>query len=264
MDITDKRIDSGKAFDWGRTSAEYARFRDIYPDKFYQKIADRGLCVKGQKVLDLGTGTGVLPRNMYHYGADWVGTDISPEQIEQARLLASKAGMNIDFRAVSAEQLDFPKGTFDVITACQCFWYFDHEKVMPVLADLLKPGGKIVILFMAWLPYEDKIAGESEKLVLKYNPVWSGGGCTRKPNWVPDCAYEYFEMEDHEEYDLMVPFTKESWHGRMFACRGVGASLSPEEIAKWDKEHRALLDAIAPDSFEVLHYAAVTVLRKKD
>jgi len=71
-------------------------------------------------------------------------------------------------------------------------------------------------------------------------------------------------MEDHEEYDLMVPFTKESWHGRMFACRGVGASLSPEEIAKWDKEHRALLDAIAPDSFEVLHYAAVTVLRKKD
>jgi hypothetical protein len=71
-------------------------------------------------------------------------------------------------------------------------------------------------------------------------------------------------MEEHEEYDLMVPFTKESWHGRMFACRGVGASLSPEEIAKWDAEHRALLDAIAPDSFEVLHYAAVTVLRKKD
>ncbi|MBR3142431.1 MAG: class I SAM-dependent methyltransferase, partial [Clostridiales bacterium] len=63
---------------------------------------------------------------------------------------------------------------------------------------------------------------------------------------------------------LMVPFTKESWHGRMFACRGVGASLSPEEIAKWDAEHRALLDAIAPESFEVLHYAAVTVLRKKD
>ena len=37
-------------------------------------------------------------------------------------------------------------------------------------------------------------------------------------------------MEDREEYDLMVPFTKESWHGRMRACRGVGASLSEEEL----------------------------------
>ena len=48
---------------------------------------DRDLCIKGQKVLDLGTGTGVLPRNMYRHGADWVGCDISPEQIEQARNL---------------------------------------------------------------------------------------------------------------------------------------------------------------------------------
>ena len=71
MDITDKRIDSGKAFDWGKTSAEYAKYRDIYPDVFYQKVADRGLCIEGQKVLDLGTGSGVLPRNMYRFGAKW-------------------------------------------------------------------------------------------------------------------------------------------------------------------------------------------------
>ena len=30
MEIKDNRIDAGKAFDWGRTSEEYARFRDIY------------------------------------------------------------------------------------------------------------------------------------------------------------------------------------------------------------------------------------------
>ena len=70
-------------------------------------------------------------------------------------------------------------------------------------------------------------------------------------------------MEDHEEYDLMVPFTKETWHGRVRASRGIGASLSPEELERWDKEHRALLDSIAPESFDVLHYAAITVLRKK-
>ena len=77
MMIVDKNIDGGEGFDWGLVSAEYAKYRDIYPQEFYQKIADTGLCLKGQHILDLGTGTGVLPRNMYHYGGNWVGTDIS-------------------------------------------------------------------------------------------------------------------------------------------------------------------------------------------
>ena len=263
MEITDNRIDAGKAFDWGRTSKEYARYRDIYPKEFYQKIIDRGLCIDGQNVLDLGTGTGVLPRNMYRYGAKWTGTDISPEQIEQAKILSDEAGMKIDYFAVPTEDIDFPKESFDVITACQCFWYFDHDRVMPKLAELLKPEGKLLILYMAWLPYEDKIAGKSEELVLKYSPNWSGAGETKHPIWIPDVANEYFEMEDHEEYDVLVPFTKESWHGRMKACRGVGASLSGKELAKWDEEHRKLLDEIAPERFDVLHYAALAVLRKK-
>lgn len=264
MEISDKRIDEGKSFDWGRTSENYAKFRDIYPEEFYKKVADRGLCVKGQKVLDLGTGTGVLPRNMYHYGAHWIGTDISPEQIEMAKKMAAAENMDIDFRAVSAEKLDFADESFDVITACQCFWYFDHEKVMPELARMLAPGGKLVILYMAWLPFEDEIAGKSEEIILKYNPKWSGAGEKKHPIWIPDVAYKYFDMVEHEEYDLMVPFTRESWHGRINASRGVGASLNPEELAKWDAEHRKMLQESAPESFEILHYAAIAVLKKKN
>lgn len=263
MEITDNRIDGGKAFDWGRTSAEYAKYRDIYPKEFYQKIIDRDLCTKGQKVLDLGTGTGVLPRNMYQYGATWTGTDISPEQIEQAKRLSEAEGLNIDFIAIPTEDIDFPKESFDVITACQCFWYFDHERVMPKLAELLKQEGKLLILYMAWLPEEDDLAGKSEKIILKYSPSWSGAGEHRHPIWIPDCAYEYFELEDHEEYDLKVPFTRESWHGRMKASRGVGASLNQQELAKWDAEHKKMLEKNAPESFEILHYAAISVLRKR-
>ena len=114
MEITDSRIDAGKAFDWGKTSEDYARYRDIYPQEFYRKITDRGLCTDGQRVLDLGTGTGVLPRNMYKYGAEWTGTDISPEQIDQAGKLSDAAGMKIRFQAVSTEDMDFPDETFDV------------------------------------------------------------------------------------------------------------------------------------------------------
>ena len=262
MEITDSRIDAGKSFDWGRTSKEYARYRDIYPEEFYRKIVDRGLCIKDQRVLDLGTGTGVLPRNLYAYGAEWTGTDISPEQIFEAKKLADAAGMKIDFQAVPAEEICFPDETFDVITACQCFWYFDHDKLMPKLSRLLKPGGKLLILYMAWLPFEDPIAGKSEELVLKYSPNWTGAGETRHPIWIPDVTFDYFDMEEHEEYEVKVPFTRESWHGRMRACRGVGASLSEDELKRWDEEHRNLLEVIAPERFEVLHYAALAVLRK--
>ena len=266
MLITNKKIDGGKAFDWGRTSEDYAKFRDIYPDEFYQKITDLGLCVKGQDVLDIGTGTGVLPRNMYRYGANWSGTDISPEQIAQAERLSQEAGMKISYFAVPTEELAFPPESFDVITACQCFWYFDHAKVMPMLWKFLKPGGRLLILYMAWLPFEDEIAGASEEIVLQYSPNWSGAGERMHPIDIPEEAYQYFALEHHEAYRLDVPFTRESWHGRMKACRGVGASLSGKELAAWERDHRKMLgEKIADENavFPVKHYASMAVLKKK-
>lgn len=263
MNIIKNDIDGGKSFDWGRTSADYAKYRDIYPPLFFEKIVERGLCVKGQRVLDLGTGTGVVPRSMYKYGAEWIGSDVSENQIEQAKLIAESENMKIDFIVSAAEDIDFPDEYFDVITACQCFFYFDYDVVIPKLAKLLKKGGRLVILFMAWLPDEDFVAGKSEQLVLKYNPEWTGGGYTRKPIFVPEIAEKYFETENRDIYDIMVPFTRESWNGRMKACRGIGASLSDKEVAAWEKEHMEMLEKIAPESFEILHSASSVILIKK-
>ena len=263
MDIFNREIDGGKAFDWGRTSSDYAKFRDIYPPVFFGKIAERGLCVRGQRVLDLGTGTGVVPRNMYKYGAEWVGSDISENQIAQAKLLADRDGMNIEYVVSSAEDIDFPDGSFDVITACQCFFYFNYDVVIPKLARLLKDGGRLVILFMAWVPADDAVAQASEDLVLKYNPDWSGAGYERAPVFVPDIAEKYFSIEARDEYDIRVPFTRESWHGRMKACRGVGASMSEQEIALWETDHIKMLSSTPSDNLEILHHAATAILRKK-
>lgn len=263
MEITNKTIDDGKAFDWGRTSGDYAKYRDIYPEIFYEKIVKRNLCTQGQRVLDLGTGTGVIPRNMYRYGAQWIGTDISENQILQARKLSEESNMDIQYQVMATEDVNFPDNTFDVITACQCFFYFDHEKVTPKLFRMLKNDGRLLILYMAWLPFEDRIASASEELVLKYNPKWSGAGETKHPVFVPDCVSVAFEAVYHEEYEVDIPFTKETWHGRMKACRGVGASLSPEEIEKWEAEHKQLLDDIAPDEFTIKHYAAMLELARR-
>lgn len=261
MKITDKNIDGGKPFDWGETSADYAKFRDIYPQEFYDKIISRNLCINGQKVLDIGTGTGVLPRNMYRYGTKWTAADISENQIEQAEILSEN--MDIEYHVMPTENINFNDNSFDVITACQCFWYFNHEIVMPDFYRMLKNDGSILVLYMAWLPYEDKIAGASENLVLKYNPDWSGCGEIMHPIYIPDCYKEKFDLVYHEEYPIKVHFTRESWHGRIKSCRGIGASLTAEEIALWEQEHRKLLAEIAPPEFDVLHYGAIAELKKK-
>ena len=261
--MQNRKIDGGKPFDWGRTSDDYANYRDIYPPIFYKKILDLGLCISGQKVLDLGTGTGVLPRHLYSAGAHFTGIDISENQILQARRLAQDGGMDIEFIVSPAEDLAFSPNTFDVVTACQCFFYFDSARVLPQIARMLVPSGKLAIFYMAWLPEEDPIAGESEKLVLRYSPQWSGAGEQRRPIPIPPEAHDLFTLTHSLTFDLRVPFTRESWNGRIKACRGIGASLSSKEISDFEKEHLALLNRIAPPSFEILHYASMAVLEVK-
>lgn len=263
MEIKKEEIDGGKAFDWGRTSTDYAKYRDVYPKEFYDRLLQTGFFGKGRRVLDLGTGTGVLPRNLYAYGAEWIGSDISENQIREAKRLSEEGGMKIEYLVSAAEELSFPDSSFDAITACQCYWYFDHARTAPVFSRILKPGGRLFLLLMNWLPFEDKIAGESEKLVLKYNPSWSGAGEIKRPIWIPEEYNAYFDIAEQALFELFVPFTRESWNGRMKACRGIGASLSAEEIAAWEREHLDFLEKNAPPSFEVLHYAAVVQLRKR-
>jgi SAM-dependent methyltransferase len=261
--INNKNIDHGKSFDWGKTSSEYAKFRDIYPNEFYEKIVDLGLCIHGQKVLDLGTGTGVIPRNMYKYGADWTGTDISDNQITEAIRLAQNSNMNINFFTASAENTNLADNSFDVITACQCFMYFDKAKVLPEIHRMLKPSGRFLILFMAYLPFESDIAMTSEKLVQKYNPDWTGGGLTRYQLSEPEWSKELFNCVNCITYGINVTFTRESWHGRMIACRGVGASsLSFNQIEEFKVEHWNYMQTL-PHKFVIPHYATILDLSSK-
>lgn len=260
--IINKSIDNGREFDWGLASSDYAKYRDIYPEEFYKKIIDLGYCTKGQKVLDLGTGTGVLPRNMAKYGAEWVGLDISENQIEYAKELSKNAGLNIEYIVSSAEKLELPEESFDIVTACQCFIYFDKKVVLPKIHSLLKQNGHFLRLSMYWLPFESEIAMNSENLVLKYNPQWSGGRLTRSKPVSPEYSEGLFTVDHSVAFDLDIPFTRESWHGRIKACRGIGASLlSEKEIELWEAEHLDYLKMV-PEMFTIPHYVSILDLKK--
>lgn len=260
--LSRKNIDNGNGFDWGFASADYAKYRDIYPEEFYGRIVNLGYCKENQTVLDLGTGTGVLPRHMYKFGAKWIGTDISENQIKYAKMLSK--GLNIDYIVSSAENLNFEKETFDVITACQCFMYFDKSIILPKIHKWLKPNGHFLILFMAWLPYESEIAKASENLVLKYNPSWSGGGMTRYELSTSSLSNEYFVVSNAIAYEIDLPFTRETWHGRIKACRGIGASsLSENKLKAWEREHLEYLKTV-PNEFTIPHYITIIDLKRKN
>ena len=263
MAISIQKYDNGNPFDFGKTSEVYAKYRDIYPPEFYEKLVELKLGVKGQRCLDLGTGTGVLPRNMYKYGAQWLGTDISENQIKYAQKLSQENGMDIKYLVSSAEELDFPAGSFDIVTACQCFGYFNKEVILPKIHKFLVDGGHFAVLFMAWLPYESEIAMTSENIVLKYNPDWNGGRMKRYDLPEPEWSKEYFTLANAITFDIPLTFTREGWHGRIKSCRGIGASnLSPDQIAAWEKEHLEYMNTL-PETFEILHYVSMLDFKKK-
>ena len=239
-------VDDGKAFDFGKTSKAYAKYRDIYPEEVFEKLHEIGVGVQGSRWLDLGTGTGVIPRGLAKYGADIVATDISEQQITEAIAL-SKDYSNIKYEVLAAEDISYPEHSFDAVTACQCFWYFDPNTVVPVIKTLLKPGGVFLKLYMSYLK-EESIAQDSNSIVKRINGNWKGASPA-----LQDLNTHYFEDPHTETMLVDIPFTRESWHGRMMASRGVMASMNAKQLVQFDAEHRKMLEEKYPERFTVRH-----------
>jgi cyclopropane fatty-acyl-phospholipid synthase-like methyltransferase len=251
--VTRPEIDGGTAFDWGKTSPDYAVYRPGYPKSFYAILQAVGIGAPGQHILDLGTGTGVLARAFARQGAHVTGIDIADAQIVAARQLAAQEQLDIRFVTYAAEEAEFPPQSFEIISCGQSWLYFDTQRMIPLVKTWLKPGGKLVLTYLSWLPRKDRIARASEQLILRYNPHWSDadfpGSRTIQHAW----SRQDFRLVTYHAYEEGLPFTRESWRGRIRACRGIGAVLPADEVTRFDQEHDELLRQIAPDTFTVLH-----------
>ena len=253
-------VDPGRTIDWGKTSREYALYRPGPPDRFYDLLRALDVGLPGQRILDLGTGTGVLARRFATSGAVVAGIDVSREQLLAARSLAETDGIVVDWRAAAAEALPFPDRAFDVVTANQCWLYFDPDRATAEVHRVLKPGGVLVTSHFSWLPRIDPVARATEALVLEHNPAWSASDFSGEIPTVPAWTVGRFDVRACFYFDAEIPFTIETWSGRIRACRGVGASLSPEEVRRFDRAHRQRLLEIAGAQFTVRHRTDVHVL----
>ena len=159
--------------------------------------------------------------------------------------------------------MPYSDASFDVITANQCWLYFDAQKAIAEVKRLLKEEGVLVTSHFSWLARQDAIAHATEQLVLKHNPAWSAGDWSGEIPNCPQWAIQDFDVVGVFYFDTPVPFTRESWHRRIRSCRGVGAGLNPDQVEKFDREHEQLLEEVADDTFTVLHRIDAHIFRPK-
>lgn len=251
--VEQEGIDHGRLVDWGKASADYAHYRPGPPPSFYDRLAALGVGLPGQRILDLGTGTGALAREFAKRGAAVAGIDIAEAQLAMARTLAQRATLVVEFRRASAEAIPFADRAFDCITANQCWLYFDKTKAIAEARRLLSAGGLLVTSHFSWLPRLDPVARASEALILKYNPQWTAADWPGEIPAMPRWAETEFRLRAMFWYDEEIAFTRESWRGRIRASRGIGAALGESEIAAFDAEHDALLRRSVGERFTVRH-----------
>jgi SAM-dependent methyltransferase len=233
---------------WSDTSEDYAKHRQGFPPRFHAMIAERGLFAPGMRVLDVGTGTGAVARELAARGADVLGLDPAPGQIGAARRLAAAQGVSARFAEGLAERTGQPDAAFDLVVAAQCWHWFDRGLAAAEAMRVLKPGGALLICHFDWLPLPGSVAHASEFLIEAHNPRWPMARTTGfYPGWAADLSTAGFAALEFAGFDHAALYSHADWRGRVRASAGVGGALSGPAVERFDAEHAALLAARFPE-----------------
>lgn len=121
----------------------------------------------GQRVLDVGAGTGNVAIRAAEAGADAVASDLTPELFDAGRREAREHGVTVEWVEADAEALPFADGEFDVaVSAIGAMFAPDHAATARELVRVCRPGGRIGMI--NWTP--EGAIGAMFRLFASYGP----------------------------------------------------------------------------------------------
>lgn len=193
-------------------AAAYERARPGYPQGAIQwMVGDDPV-----DVVDLGAGTGKLTRGLVALGHRVVA--VEPLDEMRAHLEAAVP----EARAVSGKAESMPLGdaTADVVTSAQAFHWFDHDDALPEIARVLRPGGRLALVWNSrddrdpWVARLSQLIGNETIQESDVIPILDESGLFR---WVETARFSFEQTLDRDGLlDLVL-------------SRSYLAKLSPED-----------------------------------
>ncbi|HEU5161574.1 MAG TPA: class I SAM-dependent methyltransferase, partial [Thermoanaerobaculia bacterium] len=125
----------------GRADA-YARYRPDYPADALQAVAGGLGCAPEPIAADLGAGTGISSWQLAERGIFVYA--LEPNEEMRLRMLPHPRIVPIDARA---ESIPLEDSSIDLVTAFQAFHWFDPARALPEIARVLRPRGRLALLW---------------------------------------------------------------------------------------------------------------------
>ena len=94
-----------------------------------------------------------------------------------------------------------------MVSAGQCWHWFERPRAAAEIRRLLRPGGRVVIATFDWLPLPGNVVAATEELIRRHNPDWTmGGGSGLHPAYLADLAVAGFVALETFSFDQAVAY----------------------------------------------------------
>jgi SAM-dependent methyltransferase len=175
--------------DFGRTAGDCARHRAGFSERFFRTLRTHGFCKAGDRVLNLGAGTGTVARRLALRGCGVVSLNLSSRMLNEARRLDLETGASVEYRQAIAEDMGLPATRFDAVVAGRWWHWFDRGAAAAEALRVLVSGSALVIAYFDRLPLPGNVVAATERLIEAHDPSWTmGGGAGIYPRWLTDVA----------------------------------------------------------------------------
>jgi 2-polyprenyl-6-hydroxyphenyl methylase/3-demethylubiquinone-9 3-methyltransferase len=136
---------SALAMSWWDPAGPSRPLHELNPLRL--RYIERVASLSGARVLDVGCGGGILSEAMAQRGAEVLGIDLSRAVLDVAELHALESKLQIQYRAVAAEELAAAQPSeFDLVTCMEMLEHVpDPAAILAALAKLARPGADVIV-----------------------------------------------------------------------------------------------------------------------